>query len=235
MLKYQEIAESIEDHIKNKSLKQGDKLPSLEEFVAKYAVSKSTIRKAMELLETKGAIYQLRGSGIFVRPLKRRGYIDLGFSRGFKKDFGEFEMTTQVLTVEVRVASPEVARNLNIETGSAIYYIKRLLFIHGQPLCIEESHYDQSVVPYMNKEIATDSIFHYLRTGLKLSLGFSDTYFNVGKINEEEAELLGLKVNEPKLRLENIFYLATGQAFNYSISTYNYQQSQFFIQATSYE
>ena len=233
MLKYQEIAESIENHIRTKSLKQGDKLPSLEEFVTEYAVSKSTIRKALELLETKGAIYQLRGSGIFVRSLKRRGYIDLGFSRGFKKDLGEFEMTTQVLAVEVRVASPEVAANLNIETGNAIYYVKRLRFIHDQPLCIEESHYDKSVVPYMNKEIVTDSIFYYLRTGLKLSLGFSDTYFNVGKINEEESELLKLAVGEPTLRLENIFYLATGQAFNYSKTTYNYEQSQFFIQATS--
>ena len=233
MLKYQEIAESIENHIRAQSLKQGDKLPSLEEFVTMYGVSKSTIRKALEILETKGAIYQLRGSGIFVRSLKRRGYIDLGFSRGFKTDLGEFEMTTKVLAVEVKTASLEVASNLNIETGNAIYYIKRLRFIHGQPLCIEESHYDKSVVPYMNKEIVTDSIFHYLRTGLKLNLGFSDTYFNVGKINEEEAELLRLEVGEPALRLENIFYLATGQAFNYSKTTYNYQQSQFFIQATS--
>jgi len=233
MLKYQEIAENIEDHIRAKSLKQGDKLPSLEEFVAEYNVSKSTIRKALELLETKGAIYQLRGSGIFVRSLKRRGYIDLGLSRGFKKDLSAFELTAQVLAVEVRTASPEVAGNLSIEVGSAVYYVKRLRLINGQPLCIEESHYDKSVVPYMNKEIVTDSIFYYLRTGLKLNLGFSDKYFNVGKINKEEAELLGLEVNDPTLRLESIFYLATGQAFNYSKTTYHYQQSQFFIQATS--
>ncbi|MCL2559297.1 MAG: GntR family transcriptional regulator [Turicibacter sp.] len=233
LLKYQEIAESIENHIRDNALKQGDKLPSLEQLVTEYKVSKSTIRKALELLESKGAVYQLRGSGIFVRSLKRPGYIDLGFSRGFKKDLGEFEMTTEVLAVEVRAASAEVAANLNIETGDAIYYIKRLRFIYGKPLCIEESHYDKSVVPYMNKEIVKDSIFYYLRNGLKLSLGFSDTYFNIGKINEAESKLLKLEVGEPALRLENIFFLATGQAFNYSKTTYNYEESQFFIQATS--
>lgn len=235
MLKYQEIAKNIEEHIRANSLKQGDKLPSLEAFVSQYSVSKSTIRKALELLETKGSIYQLRGSGIFVRTLKRRGYIDLGLSRGFKKDLDEFEITTQVLSVEVRVASPEIAANLNIETGKDIYYVKRLQYIHGQPLCVEESHYDKSVIPYMNKEIATDSIFYYLRTGLKLNLGFSDSYFNVGKINKEEAELLELEIGDPALRLESIFHLSSGQAFNYSQTTYNYQQSQFFIQATSKE
>lgn len=233
MLKYQEIADRIEAHIAEYSMQQGDKLPSLETLVQKYEVSKSTIRKALELLETKGAVYQLRGSGIFVRSLKRPGYIDLGFSRGFKKDLGEFEMTTEVLALEVQPASAQVAANLNLAVGDAIYYVKRLRFIHGVPLCIEESHYDKAVVPYMNKKIVTDSIFYYLRTGLNLSLGFSDTYFNVGKINANEAKLLDLEVGEPALRLEHIFYLATGQAFNYSKTTYNYQESKFFIQATS--
>jgi len=233
MLKYQEIAGKIEKSIKNQRLKQGDKLPSLEELVSQFNASKSTVRKALEILENKGAIYQLRGSGIFVRKLKRRGYIDLGLTRGLKGTIGEYEMTTEVLAVEVIDATSEIAKNLSIEIGDAVYYIKRVRFLHGQPLCIEESYFVKSIVTYMNKEIAADSIFNYLRTALKLNLGFSDSYFHVGKINEEESKFLKLSIGEPKFYLESIFYLATGKAFDYSKTTYHYDQAQFFIQATS--
>ena len=77
MLKYQQIATEIEKYIEDNALQQGDKLPVLEALMAQFEVSKSTITKSLDLLEKKGVIFQVRGSGIFVRRLKRKGYISL--------------------------------------------------------------------------------------------------------------------------------------------------------------
>ena len=92
MLKYQIIANEIEDNIYSNDLPQGTKLPTVENLASEYKVSKSTIVKAIESLVSKGIVYQLQGSGIFVRRRNRSGYIDLNITQGFTTSLKEFKI-----------------------------------------------------------------------------------------------------------------------------------------------
>ncbi len=234
MLKYQQIAEKIERYIEENGLKQGSKLPVIEALMKQFGVSKSTIIKTLELLEKKGIIFQVRGSGIFVRRQNRKGYISLLSNQGFKKDLEDYVLTSTIIELEVRKPTEEVSINLNMELNEDVYYVKRIRYINGQTLCLEESWYNKSIITYLNKEIVSESIFHYITEGLGLKVGFSDIYLQVDKLNEEEATFLGLEKDAPKLLVESIFHLTNGQPFDFSKVTYNYQQSQFFIQANSH-
>ena len=234
MLKYQEIAKEIEKYIEDHDLQQGEKLPVLETLMAQFEVSKSTITKSLDLLERKGVVYQVRGSGIFVRRHKRTGYISLLSNQGFKSDLDDFQVTSKVFELDVRKPTQEVADNLNISLEDDVYYVTRLRYINGQTLCFEESFYSKSIITYLNKEIVSESIFHYIKEGLGLKVGFSDMFLHVDKLNEEEAKYLGLPDGSPKLYVESIFHLTNGQPFDFSKVTYNYQQSQFFIQSNSH-
>jgi len=231
MLKYQHIADELENYIEEHKLQQGDKLPILQDLMTQFDVSKSTVTKALDLLEKKGVVFQVRGSGIFVRRHKRQGYISLTSNQGFKKNLEEFQITSEVITLDIRKPTKEAAVNLNISLDDDVYYVKRIRFIHGQTLCIEESYFNKSIVTYLNKEIITESIFNYITEGLGLNIGFADTYLHVDKLNVEEAEYLGLKKDDPKLEVESVFHLTNGQPFDFSKLTYNYVQSQFFLQA----
>ena len=234
MLKYQQIAIEIEKYIEDHALKQGDKLPVLETLMTHFEVSKSTITKSLDLLEKRGVVFQVRGSGIFVRRHKRKGYISLLSNQGFKKDLEDFNITSKVIELAVRKPTIEAAENLNIGKDNDVYYVKRIRYINGQTLCFEESYYNKSIIPYLNNEIVSESIFRYIKEGLGLKIGFSDLFLHVAKLNEEEANYLGLKVGDPKLYVESIFYLNNGQSFDFSKVTYNYEQSQFFVQANSH-
>ncbi|ANU14414.1 GntR family transcriptional regulator [Planococcus halocryophilus] len=231
MLKYQHIADELENYIEEHKLQQGDKLPILQDLMIQFDVSKSTVTKALDLLEKTGVVFQVRGSGIFVRRHKRQGYISLSSNQGFKKNLEEFQITSEVITLDRRKPTKEAAVNLNISLDDDVYYVKRIRFIHGQTLCIEESYFNKSIVTYLNKEIITESIFNYITEGLGLSIGFADTYLHVDKLSAEEAEYLGLKKDDPKLEVESVFHLTNGQPFDFSKITYNYVQSQFFLQA----
>ncbi|TWT25425.1 GntR family transcriptional regulator [Planomicrobium sp. CPCC 101110] len=231
MLKYQHIAEEIENYIEEHKLQQGDKLPVLQDLMSQFEVSKSTVTKALELLETKGVVFQVRGSGIFVRRHKRKGYISLLSNQGFKKNLEEFQITSKVIQLDVRKPTTEAALNLNIGPDDDVYYVKRVRYIQGQPLCLEESYFNKSIVTYLNNEIITESIFNYITDGLGLNVGFSDMFLHIDKLTEEEAGYLGLEKGDPKLYVESIFHLTNGQPFDFSKVTYNYVQSQFFIQA----
>ncbi|MEK3646424.1 GntR family transcriptional regulator [Aeribacillus composti] len=234
MLKYQRIAMEIEKYIENHNLQQGDKLPVLETLMNQFNVSKSTITKSLDLLEKKGVVFQVRGSGIFVRRHKRKGYISLLSNQGFKKDLEEFHVTSKVIELDVRKPTQEAAYNLNMELDDDVYFVKRVQYINGQTLCLEESYYNKSIITYLNKEIVSGSIFHYIREGLGLKVGFSDLYLHVDKLSEEEAKFLGLQTGAPKLYIESIFHLTNGQPFDFSKITYNYEQSQFFVQVNNH-
>lgn len=233
MLKYQQIAHDIEVYIEENNLKQGSKLPVSETLIAQYSVSKSTITKTLDLLERKGIVFQVRGSGIFVRRQNRKGYISLLSNQGFKKDLEDLSIISKVLELDIRKPTLEVASNLQVDIEEDIYYVKRIRYIDQKTLCLEESHFNKSIITYLNKEIVTESIFHYITEALGLKVGFSDLYFHIDQLSKEEADYLGLEENLPKLVAESIFHLTNGHPFNYSIVTYNYQQSQFFVQANS--
>ncbi|TCI22929.1 GntR family transcriptional regulator [Exiguobacterium sp. SL-9] len=231
MLKYQQIAAEIEQYINQHDLKQGDKLPVLEQLMSQYGVSKSTVTKALELLERKGIIFQLRGSGIFVRRHNRPGYMSLFSTQGFKSNLGDRMLTSDVLDVSVTKPDATVAQNLGIDVTDDVYRVERVRFVDGEVFCHEESYFVKAIVPYLNREIVADSIFDYVQGALGVTIGFSDMYMQVGRLSASEAGYLGLQQDDPTLRIETIFHLSNGKPFDYSRITYHYEYSQFVVQA----
>ena len=229
MLKYEEIARNIELYIREHNLRQNDKLPSTEELMNHYKVSKSTIVKALSYLQQKGMIYQLRGSGIFVRRTNRKGYINLFENQGFTSLFDYSNVSAKVLAIEEIGADEEVAESLNIAVNEPVLYVKRLRYIEKQIFCVEESYFNKTTVPYVNKEIAEQSLYQYLTNVLKVKLGYSDKFLHVIKLSEETAQLLDLKKDDPALLTEEIFHKGNGEPFNFSKITYHYINSQFYM------
>ena len=77
--KYKLIVDEIERDILDGKYNSIGKLPTEEELVATYGVSRTTVRKAIGILSSKGYIYQVQGSGIFIRDkcakmLRRKGF-----------------------------------------------------------------------------------------------------------------------------------------------------------------
>lgn len=63
MVKYKKIAQEITNYIVDNQMKRHDKLPVIDEMAIDFNASKSTIIKALDILEAKGQIYQVQGSG----------------------------------------------------------------------------------------------------------------------------------------------------------------------------
>ena len=233
MLKYQQIVNEIENYIYSNDFPQGTKLPTVENFASDYKVSKSTIVKAIESLVSKGIVYQVQGSGIFVRRRNRSGYIDLNTTQGFTSTLKEFTITAKVLEFDLIHADEEIAELLECNINDEVYLVKRLRYIDGKIMCYEEAYYKKSIVPYLTKEIAKGSIFEYLETALNLNLGFSDRYLHLEKLDTNIANLLELNTGDPAMFILEQIYLSSGVLFNVSKLIYNYENTQFFLQSST--
>ena len=64
---YTQIKERLKELIQSGAYPEGSKLPSEKELCEKYNVSRITVRKAIEQLETSGMIYSVHGKGTFVK------------------------------------------------------------------------------------------------------------------------------------------------------------------------
>lgn len=230
LLKYEKIAHDIHTFITNNQFKAGDKLPSVTTLKENYEVSKSTIIKALELLEHDGIIYQAQGSGIYVRNARNDNHINVFKTNGFSKSLSEHQLTSKVLKLEEITYIPEsVMQELNLSKGDSVYYLERLRYVDGNVLCIEYSYYNKEIVKYLNTEITEGSIFDYLEQNMQVKVGFSDIYFNADQLDTNEAQLLKLDPNDPCLRYHQTFYTTTGIPFDASDIVFHYKNAHFYI------
>ena len=70
--KYERIVSWVQTEIEDGALSRGDKLPSENELMERFRVSRQTVRRAMEELTEKGVVEGRRGSGTYVTVNTRR-------------------------------------------------------------------------------------------------------------------------------------------------------------------
>jgi GntR family transcriptional regulator, transcriptional regulator of bglA len=225
-VKYKEIADCLEQEILDGEFDKTKKLPTEEELIKKFAVSRNTIRKAINQLVNRGLIYQVQGSGMFLREKSESDYINLGSLRGLTKDLTSKKIETKILDLHVLEADEVNAKQLGCEVGAKLYYIKRLRMVDKEAFSIEISYFKKDIVPYLNEDIASKSIYSYLIEDLKLNIGFADKVINCEKIDEESATLLHVNPLDPALIIENTVCLTNGTIFELSKSLFHYQKAK---------
>lgn len=227
MKKYEEIALDLKERITQNEFTS--KLPTEEQLINTYQVSRNTVRNAINSLVKIGIIYPIQGSGMFIRPPKRENTICLNKTRGITTETPSKEIVTQVLKLEIIEADEQLSQAFHCNINTPIYYIERLRFNDGQPFAVEYTYYNKDIIPYIGREIAEKSIYKYIKEDLKLTFGFSDKYLKVIKLNGRDSSLLQLEKDDPGLEIEDRVYLNNGQIFNISHIIYNYKLAYFYV------
>ncbi len=70
--KYERIVSWVQSEIENGALSRGSKLPSENDLMERFGVSRQTVRRAMEEMTEKGIVEGRRGSGTYVTVNTRR-------------------------------------------------------------------------------------------------------------------------------------------------------------------
>lgn len=67
-MKYKRLADILRREIKSGAIPQGSRLPTEKELSAKYAMSRQTVRHALQILTDEGLIQRRQGSGSYPTP-----------------------------------------------------------------------------------------------------------------------------------------------------------------------
>lgn len=221
--KYRKIVDELERNILDGKYNEVKKLPTEEEMINHYGVSRTTIRKAISVLVSRGYVYQIQGSGIFLREAALKGYLSLESLKGLAREYPPKKVRSRIIELKIVEADEKVATEMKCEIGSPLYFLKRLRLVNDKPFTMEYTYFNKKVIPYMSEEIANGSIYSYIINDLGYTIGFADKVIYADKLNAENASYFELEEGDPTLIIESKEFLSTGDIFALSTSLHHYK------------
>ncbi len=221
--KYETIAADLRRSIEDGDLKPGEKLPTVVELCDIYAVSKITIKRALEQLVSLGLVASRRGSGTYVKELP--GGCGTAFfqgkndrAQGFSFEHRDKQVSSEVYDFSIVNPPSFVAEQLGLAEDDFAYHVCRVRKIDDEPIVIEYTYMPLDLIPGLKRKDLYGSLYSYIRDtcGLKIT-SFHRTVRAVAA-SDEEAERLEVAPGSPLLELNQIGFLDSGTAFEYSIS-----------------
>lgn len=230
--KQRDLALKLQHRIRSGEFARTGKLPTEDQLMAEYGLSRYFVRGAVALLAEAGEVFPVRGNGVFVREGRDSGYMPIGTSYGISADFPGRSVSSTVCELELVNADDQLAKRMRCDVGAPVWRVVRLRKVDGKPISYETAWYLKECVPFINEDIAKGSLYSYVRDDLGLNLGFVDKVIHMGWLDAAAAEMLELKEDDPAICIEDDAFLTNGKLFNASRNLYHYINARFYSMAS---
>ncbi|SEB69381.1 GntR family transcriptional regulator [Arthrobacter woluwensis] len=217
----QRIEDALRAAISSGRYAPGTKLPAERELAAELGVSRMTLRQAVETLQFQGILRRRpgRAGGTFVAgtaPVLELGSLH-GLFQQLSRDGAVVE--SRILLAETSPAPAEVSEALRITPGDPAHRLRRLRFLDGEPLLIEDSWFPAERLPGFAVESLTGSVYARLKTfGWEPVRKTEDLIPSVA--TAEERDLLSVGARHPVLRIIRTAYRSDGLPVEFAQDTH---------------
>jgi GntR family transcriptional regulator len=191
-------------------LKQGDALPSEPEMAREYAVSRATLRAAIDVLAQDGLVQRVQGRGTFVTQHKLE--FPLGYHPRSGKPGEDEQSVHEVKRFVTRAAGPEWAEVFGIPPSRKILEVTRLTRMHDVPMGIGSLYLPAALVPGAKRKDFHHGRFFYTLADLGVKIARYRLSIESTVIDAELALLIGVRGGLPGLGLTRTALSADGTA-----------------------
>lgn len=217
---YRRIQADLRARVDQGDLAPGARIETEQELMARYGVSRATVRQALSGLVADGLLEIRRGLGTYVRarPVEHA----LGGFYTFSREIERHGMTpgTRALSVGVVSADARVAAALGVANGTPVVALSRLRLADDQPVVAETSWLPASRFPGLERfDFGRVRLYDTLITRYGVRPVRAREAFEPVLLSAAEARLLDRQRGDPALRVERTAYDADGDAVEYCRST----------------
>jgi GntR family transcriptional regulator len=214
-------------------LPTGSRLPSEDELVVRFAVSRTTVRTAIQSLIARGLISIRRGKGTFVtQPIVTQELTEL---TGFVEDMRSLghTPTAQVLDRRLVAASETVARQLSIQRGASVARIQRVRLADGMPMSFDETYLPQALgEKIMADDLENQPIFSLLEQKYATPLIEAEYRLAAVASHGTVARALGIDAGSPIFLIERTSFSSGHQPVDYERLYYRGDHIRFVTRLT---
>lgn len=205
---YYQLKERLEESIESGHWLPGDKIPSENQLMDQYNVSRNTAKKAIEELVQEGALYRIQGKGTFVTKPKLEQSL-MGFY-SFSKVLKEKGMNPKDIILAINEVKPtsKVKDGLQLSDDENVIEMKRLRCAGEDPYILESSFIPKSIIPSTEKlrRVGQVSLYDLLAEEFDIIVTKAKEAFEPVLIREEESKYLQTEEGLPALLLERIAF-----------------------------
>jgi len=213
---YQQLQRALRDAIERKLLGALDALPPERDLANDFAVSRITVRKAIDGLVDEGLLVRRQGSGTFVRSRVEKNFSKL---TSFSEDMRARGRNPRSvwLSRAPGTVSPEEALTLRASPGTPVFRFHRIRFADEAPMALEYATVLASCLPSV--EAVESSLYEALQRAGNRPVRALQRLRAV-LFTAEQAELLGANEKDAGLLVERVGFHKDGRAVEFSQSYY---------------
>ena len=202
----------------------GSRLHTERQLAAHFGVAVGTLRKALLILEEKGMLERVQGSGNYVKepedPRSIYGFFRLELHKG-----GGFP-SARVLDVQ-RLPKPDFFPEMS--SARTAHRIRRLRFLDETPIALEEIWLDGRYNKKIVKEDLSDSLYYFYQQTLDLMIGNATDRVSVGTVPDWVAEPFDMESGQTCGYIERDSEDQFGQLAEFSRTWYDQKKAHYAI------
>jgi GntR family transcriptional regulator len=205
--RYLWVYNSLKTQIEIDEYKVGDFLPPEPELGKIYGVSRTTVRKAVEMLAQQGFVYIRQGKGTEILDFKTTQ--KLGFVTSFSETLREqgYTVTQADVRVDFITASRRIAEDLHVSPGERLVRIERVTQANGAPVALMTNFLLPELVPGIDKRMSgMNSLYSFLESEFNVVIEAATDFITARVSTPDEAKRLCVPEGSPLLVVRRITF-----------------------------
>lgn len=197
---YLKVYTQVKELILNDTYPIGSLVPGEPDLCKMYDVSRTTIRKAMELLEQEGFVHIQQGSGTEVLNYKATQKLNQVTSFSETLEAQGYTVESKSTYIDMIVPPSQILEDLMQPSDTRVVRIQRIQLGNGKPIAIITNYIVSDLVPGILSDTGGFvSLYHHLETkyGIKITSARDNIKAKVADFLE--AELLQIPIGSPLL------------------------------------
>lgn len=212
-----QVSEMLIREIAAGRIPDGTRLPTERQMAEDLGVAVGTLRRALAVLEEKGLLKRVQGSGNYVQAKTDIQSVYEFFRLELLQGGGL--PTADVIAVK-RLKKPKTMPAIG--PGDSGHRIRRLRYLDDVPVELEEIWLDGRFIDEIDPADLRDSLYYYYKERLKIVIGSVTDTIGVSAIPKWAPDAIGMAVGAPCGLVERVGYDLSGETVEYSQNWFNH-------------
>ncbi len=208
---YQQLQHALREAIDKRILRPDEALPAERQLATDLAISRITVRKAIDGLVSEGLLVRRPGSGNFINTRIEKNFAKL---TSFSEDMRARGRTPRSVWLKRSegTVTPDEALRLRLSPGAPVYRFHRIRYADDVPMCLEYATIVAEFLPSL--ESVDVSMYDALEQAGNRPVRALQR-LSALLLNAEQAKLLQAQVGDAGLSVERLGFLRDGRAVEF--------------------
>lgn len=206
---YMRVYHSIRSQIMDKKYDVGAILPPEPELEKAFGVSRTTIRRAIEMLAREGVLSVRQGFGTQV--VSRKAVQNLNEFTSISESLAQkgHKIGLRSCFIEKVGASEKIANLLGVQPRTPLICVHRIRTSDGFPISISKNFILEQLVPGIDAHTRISHLYDYLKEKYGISYTGSRDTISACSATFEQAQLLEIEPKTALLHVQRVCYLGS--------------------------